>query len=510
MVKKHKNPIFKMLKVANKQIFNGMNIFTKRFTNVNPCVRAVRPISTGKRVESKEDRVKDDSDKVIAKGKIGSNHNSTSGNTSNVGGEPLHKLEETNKQGCKAMSHPSIQVKTPRSKHELNSSRMALVPRVASTEYISDGSVHMEGLFAGYRPLFLGNSSIPTDGQSLSNNGSSEVFTKDEIKRKLVVPWEASISGIRYKDGAFDQLPNNLVSKLRPFKFQSESTFSNLNHGRAKRHKRGELVVMKVHNPRIDDQLELVDLYNMKERYLHEYPQFNNIKISAKNNDTLEYRKKFIKCQNQYKMELQSLSYEYKCIRDDQITLREAINSLNDELIDKFEEITGLKLQHQFKETDLPISIYFQSNVLTRRRLKTFISQTIRSLTDPILSSLLPNFDSIQKSKQYEIQYNKEVNRIINQLIEKIPSVTFVNSTEDTDCIIQKSPVPGFKRLYWLDQNKRVATMSKKRNSDKEYTFNITPNQTITMTGIKSMRYPTKVYGSSINDVFKTWDYYTY
>ena len=215
------------------------------------------------------------------------------------------------------------------------------------------------------------------------------------------------------------------------------------------------------------------------------------------------------KSKNDYNNELQSFAYDYKFIRDDQIRFRNTIQSLNEELTDKFEEITGLKLQLQSTEQSLPISIYFQQNMLSKRRLKTIIKSSIKFQTDPILSSLLPNFNTKEESKDFEIKFKKDVGKISANLTERIPSLSFVDTTKAVECIILKSPVPGFKRIHWLDANKRLSTMSK-YNSNKEYTFPITRNQKITGTGIRSTRHPIQIYGKTANEVFKEWDYYTY
>lgn len=132
-----------------------------------------------------------------------------------------------------------------------------LVPKVASTEYIPIKEVHTEGLFAGYRPLFLGNSSFSSDMRkgknfhalddglpniqvidasekdgkldvqeiiedlqktSLIENVSDKEQFSSSHKRKPVIPWDASISGMVYNDMPFKYVPKNVISKMKPFK----------------------------------------------------------------------------------------------------------------------------------------------------------------------------------------------------------------------------------------------------------------------------------------------------
>lgn len=389
----------------------------------------------------------------------------------------------------------------------IKTGKRMIVPRVPSTEYIRDDSIHIEGLFAGYRPLFLGNSSIPTEGNSLSTETESlllksKVDTDTSIK-KLVVPWNASISGIKYKDEAFHRLPTSLVSRLRPFKFQPDPDMPGLGKKR-----RNEMIVMKVHNSKINDRPELVDIFNLKKGGKY-HPLSKDSIYGGMTKRDLEFRKAFKKKKNDYDNELQSFAYDYKFIRDDQIRFRDTIQTLNEELIDKFEEITGLKLQLQSKEQNLPLSIYLQQNIATKRRLKSVIKSSIKFQTEPILYSLLQDFETKEQSLEFENKFKEDVKKIVSNLIEKIPSLSFVDTTKAVDCIIFKSPVPGFKRIHWLDANKRLTTMSK-FNSDKEYTFPITRNQKITRTGMRSTRRPVQIYGKTVNEVFKEWDYYTY
>ncbi|CAL9738071.1 MIOREX complex component 6 [Monosporozyma servazzii] len=478
-------------------------------TNYRFCITQLnaRSVFTGKQKvqnESKSVRGESKEAKQSTENTLGVKRDINPRDKVNKGKSNDTRQEKSFTKTFKEMSHDSQQTPKP----AINASKCMIVPRVPSTEYIRDDSIHIEGLFAGYRPLFLGNSSIPTEGNSLSTERESILLKSkgdaDTSGKKLVVPWNASISGIKYKEEAFHRLPTSLVSRLRPFKFEPDSDMS----GAGKKRRRNEMVVMKVHNSKINDRSELVDIFNLKKGGTY-HPLSRDSVYGGMTKRDLEFRKTLKKQKNEYNNELQSFAYDYKFIRDDQIRFRDTIQTLNEELIDKFEEVTGLKLQLQSREQNLPLFIYFQQNIATKRRLKTIFKSAIKFQTDPILYSLLQDFETKEQSEEFQNKFKDDVKKIILNLIERIPSLSFVDTTKAVDCIILKSPVPGFRRIHWLDASKRLTTMSK-FNSDKEYTFSITRNQKITRTGMRSTRRPVQIYGKTVNEVFKEWDYYTY
>lgn len=437
--------------------------------------------------------------------------------------------------------------------------RSMIVPRVPSTDYIPSNSIHIEGLFAGYRPLFLGNSASPIDGSNnyydMGNNVST--LEKKETKR-FIVPWNVSISGIKYhKDDdnnstsniakdAFQNIPDKLLYKLRPFKLHSDdadlwisrdntdnkmkkntrscssNSSSKYNSEDAtlygKRRKKNEMVVLKFHNPKINDRAEFVDLYNIKEQthytknintisYLgyksHNYNYNYTKHYGSINQRNVEFRKQLKRTQKLYNNELQSLAYDFQFIRNDQIKFRGRIQSLNESLIDKFEDLTGLRIQLQSQENRLPIYIYFQSNLVTKRRLKTIISNSIILQTEPILSTLLPHFETASKANCYHLRFKKKVRKVTSSLLENIPSLLFVDSSQSIDCVYQRSPVPGFKRIYWLNpNNKRLNMMSKRSGST------VLKGNKMGRIGCRISE-PINLYGKMINKLFKEWDYYT-
>lgn len=453
---------------------------------------------------------------------------------------------------CKNNSEkPISEFVIPRGGRQIKS---MIVPRVPSTDYIPSDSIHIEGLFAGYRPLFLGNSASPLDGSDNYYDMGNNLSTLDRKESKrLVVPWNVSVSGIKFHkdDNAstssigkdpFQNIPDKLLYKLRPFKLHSDDADLWINRDNTddkekkifygsdsskdnssekvtlsgKRRRKNEMVVLKFHNPKINDRPEYVDLYNMREQSHYNkninnisYPGYNSYNYNytkhygSPNQRNIEFRKQLKKTQKLYVNELQSLAYDFQFIRNDQIKFRDKIQSLNESLIDKFEDLTGLRIQFQSQENRLPIYIYFQSSLVTKRRLKTIISNSIILQTEPILSTLLPNFETASKANHYHLMFKKNVRKVTSSLLENIPSLLFVDSSQLIDCVYQKSPVPGFKRIYWLNpNNKRLALLNKRSGS--------TVLRRNKMGRIRSgVSEPITLYGKMINELFKEWDYYT-
>lgn len=441
--------------------------------------------------------------------------------------------------------------------------RRVIVPRVPSTDYIPSNSLHIEGLFAGYRPLFLGNSASPVDGsENYYDMGNNLSPLEKKENKKLVVPWNVSISGIKFhehnsgissniEEDPFQNIPDKLLYTLSPFKLylddadlwvnrdsnkyskgkrnpnndNNNSNSGNINSGvissYGKKRKKNEMVVLKFHNSKIDDRPEFVDLYNMKEQS-HYNENTNLISYSSHNNynykqyygeinqRNMKFRKQLKKTQKLYNDELQSLAYEFGFIRNDQIKFRNNILSLSELLIDKFEELTGLKIQLHSQENRLPIYIYFQLNLVTKRRLRSIISNSINLQTGPILSSLLPNFETHSQANYYHERFKKDVKKVTSNLLEVIPSLLFVDTGKSVDCVYQRSPIPGFKRIYWLNpNNKRLRMMNKKIGSTILIGNKMRRNfLSIRKTGTRFSE-PITLQGRTISGVFKEWDYYT-
>ena len=130
---------------------------------------------------------------------------------------------------------------------------------VPSIDHISIPDIQTEALYAGHRPLFLGNSTLQ-DSEYLSkyqpkfqlspdlerelidtfkilvhgDDSGAKKFLKRllrmppyKILKRMdagspvpaetpIVPWMASISGLLYRDTAFKKIPNHIVAKLSP------------------------------------------------------------------------------------------------------------------------------------------------------------------------------------------------------------------------------------------------------------------------------------------------------
>lgn len=423
------------------------------------------------------------------------------------------------------------------------------VPRVPTTEYISISDIETEGLFAGYRPLFLGKSTLQgseymskydTDSilSSIANSKLIDVLTAtidnpkkrrrlkeminvnkndrielqddnssnnviSEPRKTPIVPWDASIGGMIYSNEPFKNVPKNVVSKLKPFELQKinkneKQKIDNENNN--------SMIIMKVHNSRINDDFEIVDLFapikNQKLQYYNKNNEdhnqlFNNIPV-----------KKLNESKRNYKNEHKKIAYNHKFINDDQQVLKNEIKKLMSLLSDIFYKQSGLTVYSDAKSCLFPLNVYVQLTKSSGRSNKQFIRKTIMDQIFPIYSTVVARYKSQTEINEFKRYVASRVSQIIKKLSQKIPSLCFTDSSKSIDCLTRKSPVPGFCRMYWLKPTKRFCTFWG-RNSDKEYTLKLKNNQPITRNGVKYMKYPNSINWRPMDDAFNNWDYFT-
>ena len=397
--------------------------------------------------------------------------------------------------------------------------RKVLVPMVPSTDHISIPDIQTEALYAGHRPLFLGNSTLQ-DSEYLSkyqpkfqlspdlerelidtfkrlvhgDDSGAKQFLKRllrmppyKILKKMdasspvpaetpIVPWMASISGLLYRDTAFKKIPNHIVAKLRPFEQIDMGTEG---EGKPPKPTR-DTIIMKVHNPRINDEPEMVDIYNPPPMVGTGYSSFkpNSRSFLYQNQNGLitlaQTRARFRAARKQYMNEIHSLNYKYKFIVDDQLTIKNAASKLNKHLSNIFYERTKLNAFSDVRGRPLPFNmyLYYQNTPRVRHNFELFIKKVIMREVTPIYTTLLNSFQSDIERNQFEKQVSELISKTAKNLTLHLPSVVFRDPTEEVECVVRNSPVPGFKRMYWLDPVKRRAVFAK-RNSDLFFTWQL-------------------------------------
>lgn len=427
------------------------------------------------------------------------------------------------------------------------------VPKVPTTEYISIADIETEGLFAGYRPLFLGKSTLEgseyfskydtnTILSSISNSRLVDIISKSLAdpeksstlknmledfknedygdhnvlsesnetipipKRKSpIIPWDASIGGMIYSNDPFKNVPKKVVTQLKPFE-----PLTNMDIKKEKSTNiTNSMIVMKVHNPRINDDLEMVNLFDKDsaDRKLH-YKKYNNHNSDPRSVSSNLNLKKLAQYKKKFQTEHKKLAYDHKFINDDQRVLRSEIKSLLHYLSDIFYEQTGLAVYADTKTCLLPLSVYIQLTKSSGRSNRLFLRKTITDQIFPIYNTILATYENPTDIKDFKRLSMSKIGEIIKKVSETVPSVCFTDSTKSVDCLTRRSPVPGFKRMYWLKPQRRQTTFWGP-NSDKEYTLKLKNSGSITRNGVRYMRYPNHLNCHSLSDAFDNWDYFT-
>ncbi|CAI4049308.1 Mrx6p SKDI_14G0380 [Saccharomyces kudriavzevii IFO 1802] len=414
-----------------------------------------------------------------------------------------------------------------------------LVPKVASTEYIPIKEVHTEGLFAGYRPLFLGNSSFSSDMRkgknfhalddglpniqvidasekdgkldvqeiiedlqktSLIENVSDKEQFSSSHKRKPVIPWDASISGMVYNDMPFKYVPKNVISKMKPFKLMRIERKSH-----AKNSKKPSMIKLQFHNQRINDTQELVNFYQNKTR-LHESfyssKSYQEFKYSSTN---MSKRQKMLKARGDFEHKLKNYAYKHTFIKNDQELFRNELTKLNKILSREFKKLTKLSIHNEFKREHLPLVVYVSKSNNTKKLLRRSLKNKIMDHIYPVYTTILSTLANSKDSKKFETKIKGYIEKIITRLSDEIPSTYFFQ--DGVDCIIQPSPVHNFKRIHWLRYTKRHNTFwGRSINKDVQVSFN--DKYVVTRSGVKYTRYPTNLNTQLLETAFEEWDYY--
>ncbi|GCE99945.1 hypothetical protein ZYGM_001869 [Zygosaccharomyces mellis] len=408
-----------------------------------------------------------------------------------------------------------------------NKNRASLVvPRVPPTDYISASEIQTEGLFAGYRPLFLGNSPISHKNSStpLDNFFTSfvnlkvveesevvgEVNVQDVIEdlrrdvpsrqtnnsnkknRKPIIPWDASISGMVYNDEPFKHVPNNVVSKLKPFKLVKLENKSD------KTVRQPSMVKMKVHNSKVNDEPELINIFNIQSNgrtYRHAWKSENNNHEGSNNADIAK---------KEYDEEKVQFANKHKFLRSDQKVIKQDIDKLNRLLAKELYRLTDLTVNTDFRETPLPLFLYVDRSIIARQALRRELKKRILYHVHPVLSMTLSSFENEEQMKRFQTKINAKIGHTVHELSQCLPSVSFARSS--VDCVIDKSPIRSFRRILWLKRRKRH-NVFKGRNADLDYVFNVNGPFNVTRSGIKFIRYPVCLNCETFDEAFSEWDY---
>ncbi|CAI4049551.1 hypothetical protein SUVC_14G0380 [Saccharomyces uvarum] len=426
-----------------------------------------------------------------------------------------------------------------RQKTTTGSNLHLLVPKVASTDHIPKKEVNTEGLFAGYRPLFLGNSSFPSDVRkgknfhdldevlpniqlvdasekdgklnvqeiiedlqrtSLRESISNMEQSSSSHKRRPVIPWDASISGMVYNDMPFKHIPKNVVSKLKPFKLVRVERKSNSKNG-----KKPSMIKLQFHNRRINDTLEFVNLYRNK-THLHEsFYHAKTYQESEYSNTNTNRRQKLLKARSDFEHKLKNYAYKHTFIKNDQELFRNELAKLNKVLAREFKKLTKLSIHNEFKREHLPLAVYVSKSNGTKKLFQRSLRMKIMDHIYPVYTTILSSLTHSKDLKKFENKIKESIEKIITRLSDEIPSTYFFQ--DGVDCIIQPSPIHNFKRMHWLRYTKRHNTFwGRSINKDVQVSFN--DKYVVTRSGVRYTRYPTNLNTQLLETAFEEWDYY--
>ncbi|CCF56268.1 hypothetical protein KAFR_0A08340 [Kazachstania africana CBS 2517] len=412
--------------------------------------------------------------------------------------------------------------------------RSLIVPKVQNTDYISREELELEELFCGYRPLFLGNSpfikprynpnnrspSLPTllvklrlmDVLNMGSNSSSEKFdfnkifqsqTEDDFMsdadkdRSPIFPWEVSVSGLNFQDEGFKNLPPKIVTSLNPFKPIARPKLESLPPANLYKSTK-----IRYHSPNINDRTDMVDLFDihtLRNKRLETRGKYPIQSTSLQDKYYLEAKQK-------YEEEIRFLARRNTFIIEDQLKLKNDINNLSAFISERFHELTKLTINDDFKERPLPLFIYFQSTIVSRRAYKRFLRKTIETHIDPILFTVKSAFESHSKAKKFQTQVELNIRRMIDNLTRQTPHISFTDGQKAVDSVIVSSPVPSFKRIFWIKPNKRSRVFWGE-NIDRNYPVQFEGKYVTTRNGIKYMKYPINLNWRTLGEVFDEWNH---
>lgn len=431
---------------------------------------------------------------------------------------------------------------------KLNGKR-TIVPKVPTTDYIPSLEMQTEGLFAGYKPLFLGNHVLPVKKQlpeelkalnfiipkisrinlfssnavetlnpdhvsPLDNDGVKTIDIKNILKRsdaevhpsdnidntvakktetltrKPVIPWDASISGVIYNDHPFKNVPGRIISELKPFKIMKGKHIKSGHENVLK----NEKIKLRVH-ARISDESELINIYDINHslKISNQRKQIHNLGTS---------KKRYIQSIMSYNVWIKNLISKHTILQKDQRSLKNDIQTLNSFLADEFYKLTKLTIYSDIKEVQLPLYIYVSSTISSKRAFNRFLKKRIFDEIGPIYSTVRSALQDKEDVSKFDEKLRRNIVGIVNDIKQFLPSTKFYN--EGVACIEASSPVPGFKRIYWLSRTKRFNTFWGK-NYDKDFVVNYTGEFSASRNGIRYMSYPVNLVSSTFDTVFSEW-----
>ncbi|SCU80789.1 LAFA_0C01156g1_1 [Lachancea sp. 'fantastica'] len=392
--------------------------------------------------------------------------------------------------------------------------QLMLLPKVGSTDHIKQDELHTDGLFAGNKPLFLGNASIDsgasrnnlktifstltkvkkvTDGSTseidvqgiINDLKSDENFTETAVNhdglKKPIIPWDASISGMVYNDDPFKAVPRTVVDRLRPYKLirvERKSKTAKL--------KAPKLIKLKFHNAKINDETSLVDISLTRNK------STGKTQASAPTSKSKE----------EFAQSHSSLS-QFKFIRSDQHVFKTDVNKLSTFLAKEFQKATKLTIDTEFTNNDLPLYIYIEKTISSRMLLRRFLLKRIVDHTDPLLRTIMTSYGKSEYGTKFEKRVGLKTNTLIQNLCDYLPSIFF--SGNSIDCVSSLSPVAAFRRLHWLNYAKRHRVFWG-RNIDNDFVYNINENYKMSRNGVRYMKHPISLHCRTFHEAFTEWE----
>lgn len=432
--------------------------------------------------------------------------------------EKNHKVEMKGHK-YKDLAKEVLKSKKDEEKKILKGKRSLMVPQVARTDYIPQADIETEGLFAGYKPLFLGNSPLDSksndailDGlfsslkklknaQVNSDNNTVEIDVTevlDELKKdndelqKLhdktpKIPWDASISGLVYNDEPFKGVPRSVVSKLKPFKLVKVEKMP-------KKHAtKSEKIKLEFHNPKIKDDTTFVDL-------------IQEVATNHKKGNTHGTTATEVVLNSRHKYETQKMDYAYKFqfVESDQRAFKNEVAKFTRLFSKEFMRRSNIRLMSDFKENYLPLYIYMDRSLQSRKRFQAFLYKRIWDYVDPLLNTMLPTFRTKEQSKKFENRIKLRIQSSVRDISEMIPSVYFTSAT--VDCLLHPSPVPGFGRIHWLNKRRRQNIFYGKQIGFDSYSA-VNLRDRFNKVGKTYINYPVSLHWKTFNTAFSEWEH---
>ncbi|SCU84532.1 LAMI_0C07844g1_1 [Lachancea mirantina] len=428
------------------------------------------------------------------------------------------KDSDSNKIDINAMNQPTVRCETAQTstkdkfKHSLVKTELPiLLPRVRNTDDIGDRELQTEGLFAGYKPLFLGNSmnnlevvkpfndlittlrkisvvgkdskngSDTTDAVS-ENKESTSVYLKQSSADGSIIPWDASISGMVYNDEPFKDVPRTIVSKLKPFKLMKITPKSS----RVK--KKDDAIKARFHNSKIDDKAELVDL--RRRVPLKHQKAFSSLTHSD------SARQKY--------QQANTDASKFRFIKADRHVFKSDVERLGRFLAKEFQKLTDLSIRYDLHDYHIPLYIYVNKSITSRITFKRALRKRVVDHIDPMLATILSNYENSEHAENFANRVKIKTDSIVNEISDYLPSVYFTG--ESIDCIIHPSPIKNFGRLHWLKPTKRH-NIFRGRNIDNDFVFSINNDYKLTRSRMRYVPFPVNLHWKTFSGAFEEWEH---